>query len=184
MSLNDKHVTKREFFKVINAFNREVIDPSAYRFFFIEKPKKVTIAGAPSQDIELDLHPDNKKGGRKFKTTDTFYIDEDDFKGFRENKLYRLMDCVNFHKKSGKLIFDSTEYDKYKEKGTGIIHWLPAEGNIDVEVLSDEGKKIHGLGEASMNILKEGDIVQFERFGFCRLEKKEKDKLEFWFTHR
>jgi glutamyl-tRNA synthetase len=184
LSLADKKVTKKEFFKIVNAFNREQIDPSSYRFFFVERPKKIKIEGAPEQEVELDLHPDNKKKGRKFKTNDSFYINEDDFKGLRENKLYRLMDCVNFHKKNGKLIFDSTEYEKYKEKGTGIIHWLPAQGNINVEVLTEEGKKIHGLGESNMNMLKKGDIVQLERFGFCRLDKKEKDKLIFWFTHK
>ncbi|MBW2984633.1 glutamate--tRNA ligase [Candidatus Woesearchaeota archaeon] len=184
MSLNDKNVTKREFFKVINAFNREIIDPGSYRFFFVGRPKKVKIENAPEQEIELDLHPDNKKGGRRFKVNDEFYIDEDDFKGLREKKLYRLMDCANFTKKEGKLFFDSTEYEKYKDKGTGIIHWLPAQGNIEVEVMTDEGKKIHGLGESTMKDIKGGDIVQLERFGFCRLDKKEKNKLIFWYTHK
>ena len=32
--------------------------------------------------------------------------------------------------------------------------------------------------------IKEGDIVQFARFGFCRLDKKEKNNLKFWFTHK
>jgi hypothetical protein len=35
-----------------------------------------------------------------------------------------------------------------------------------------------------MSHLKEGDVVQLERFGFCRLDKIEKDKLVFWFTHK
>ncbi len=184
LSLADKKVTKKEFFKIINSFNREVIDQTSYRFFFIDRPKKIKIDGAPEQDIELDLHPDNKKGGRKFKVHDEFYITEDDFEGFRQDKLYRLMDCINFHKREGKLFFDSTDYEEYKEKGTGIIHWLPSEGNISVEVIMDDGQKINGLGESTMSMLKEGDIVQLERFGFCRLDKKEKGRLIFWFTHK
>ena len=38
------------------------------------------------------------------------------------------------------------------------------------------------VAQSSKN-LKVGDIVQFTRFGFCKLDKKEKDKLMFWYTH-
>ena len=31
--------------------------------------------------------------------------------------------------------------------------------------------------------LKVGDVVQFERFGFCRLDEKTKTKMKFWYTH-
>ena len=40
-----------------------------------------------------------------------------------------------------------------------------------------------GLGEPSLSKLKEGEIIQFERFGFCRLDKKSKNKLLFVFGH-
>jgi hypothetical protein len=33
--------------------------------------------------------------------------------------------------------------------------------------------------------LGEGDIIQFERFGFCRFDKvDEKVAYEFWFSHK
>jgi hypothetical protein len=35
-----------------------------------------------------------------------------------------------------------------------------------------------------MNKLNEGTVIQAERFGFMRLDKKEKDKLSFWYTHQ
>jgi glutamyl-tRNA synthetase len=69
----DKSVDIDEFFKTINAHNTELIDPFAYRYFFIWKPKLIKIKEAPEQHIELDLHPDNKKGGRLFKTKNEFY---------------------------------------------------------------------------------------------------------------
>ena len=183
VSLTDKRVTKEEFFKVINAFNKDFIDTKANRYFFIWKPKEITIENAPEQDIELDLHPDNKKGGRKFKVKDKFYITEDDFKLLKNNKLYRLMDCLNFVKKDNKLIFDSLEYENYKDKGDKIVHWLPEE-TIKIEVLMDNNKTIKGLGEKGLKDIKINDIVQLERFGFCSLDKKEKNKLIFWFCHK
>jgi len=35
VSLNDKKVSKKEFFKIIDAFNRDVIEPIANRYFFV-----------------------------------------------------------------------------------------------------------------------------------------------------
>ena len=184
VSQTDKLVSGEEFFKALNAFNKEIIDPKAHRYFFIEEPKEIIIENAPEQDIELDLHPDNKKGGRKFKTNDNFYIYGEDYKKLKDNKLYRLMDCLNFKKQKGKFVFDSLEYEKYKEKGEHIIHWLPKEKLVKAEVLMPDAKLKKGFAEKGILKLKVDDIIQFERLGFCRLDKKEKDKLIFWFAHR
>jgi len=185
ISLNDKTVTKEEFFKTINAFNKDVIDKTAYRYFIITNPKLVKIENAFEQKIELDLHPDNKKRGRTFKTKDHFYITEQDYSSLKNKKLYRLMDCLNFTKESNKLIFHSTEYKKFKERGDKIIHWLPQQENlINVEILMPDNKKIKGLGETSMKSIKANQIIQAERFAFLRCDKKEKGKLTFWFTHK
>ena len=181
---NDKTVSKAEFFKSLDHFNREAIEPRAHRYFFVENPVEVTVEKAPKQDIELDLHPDNRKGGRKFRTDSGFYIANADFKKLKEGKMYRLMDCLNFVKKGKKLTFDSKDYEKYKKKGEMIMHWLPVGKDlVHASVRLPDNNVIKGLGEAGMSGLKEGDIVQLERFAFARLDKKEGSKLEFWFAH-
>ncbi|MEA2038023.1 MAG: glutamate--tRNA ligase [Nanoarchaeota archaeon] len=184
VSLNDKTVKKEEFFKTVNAFNKDFIDKDAYRYFFVFDPKEVLIEGAPSQDIELDLHPENKKGGRKFKVEDKFYITSEDYKSIKEGKLYRLMDCLNFVKENDKLKFDSLEYERFKDAGDKIIHWLPKEDLIKVEVLMEDNKLVKGVGEAGMKDIKVDDVVQLERYSFVRLDKKEKNKLSFWYAHK
>lgn len=164
--------------------NKRLIDHKAYRYFFIEDPKEIVIQNAPKQTVELDLHPDNKKGGRYFKTNDKFYITKQDYKSLKENKLYRLMDCLNFYKKKNKFIFDSLEYKKYKEKGTAIIHWLPKEKDlINVNILMSDNKLKKGLGEKTLSKVHVGTVVQLTRFGFCRLNSKTSNKLTFWYTH-
>ncbi len=181
---NDKTVSKVDFFKALDHFNREILEPKSHRHFFIEDPVEVEIEKAPKQDVELDLHPDNKKGGRKFKTNSKFYLAKRDLEQIKEGKLYRLMDCLNFVKKKNKFIFDSKDYGKYKEKGEGIIHWLPKDEKVvHVDVRLPDNKIKKGIGESGMSKLKEGDIIQMERFAFVRLEKKDKTRLEFWFSH-
>jgi len=88
--------------------------------------------------------------------------------------------------KKDKFIFDSIDHQHFKnaeDKGK-ILHWLPAEGNVNVDLLMSDGQHLSGLGEAGLNKLKEGTIIQFERVGFVKLDTKEKDRLSFWFTHK
>ena len=168
------------------AHNRRLLDANCNRYFFVNNLKEIKIENAPEQDVELKMHPDFKERGfRKFRTKDKFYINKEDFEEFKDNKLYRLMDCLNFIKKKNELIFDSLEHEKYKKHGEKIIHWLPKQKDLaKVEVLMPDKKIAKGLAEPDVKNLKVGEVIQFTRFGFCKLDKKEKNKLMFWFTHK
>jgi len=165
--------------------NRRLLDAKCNRYFFVESPKEIKIENAPEQAAELKLHPEfADKGTRKFKTNNNFYVAEKDFREFKDGKLYRLMDCLNFKKIKDKFIFDSLEYEKYKKSGDRIIHWLPVQKDlVNVEVLMPSKELKKGLAEPMIKNLKVGDVVQFSRFGFCRLDSKKSDKLVFWYTH-
>ena len=70
------------------------------------------------------------------------------------------------------------------------MHWLPAHFDmVDVEVMMPDKKMVVGLAEQTVLNVSEGDVIQFERFGFCRLDRKEKDesgkeKLVFCYAHK
>ena len=166
--------------------NRKIIEPIANRYFFINDPVKIKIENSPNLNVEINLHPDfPERGTRKFKTKNEFYISSRDYKLIEENNLYRLMECLNFAKKGNKFIFHSKEYEKFKADGKMIMHWLPVEKDlVNVEVLMEDGTLAKGLGESLMKNLKFNTVIQGERFGFIKLDKKEKDKLVFWFTHK
>jgi glutamyl-tRNA synthetase len=186
LSLVDKVITAKEFFKTLNAFNKEILDPISDRYFFIPNPVRIIIKNAPKQTINIRLHPNNpKKGTRQLKATNDFYLAKDDVYFFKNNTYYRLMECLNFKKEKNNYIFDSKEITSFKNKGKKIIHWLPySKTLVNVEVLMPNNKFIKGFAESATNKLKQGDTIQFERFGFCRLDKKMKNKLIFWFAHK
>jgi len=184
---HDKTVSQEDYFKTLYAFNKEVIEADANRYFFIDEPKKIKIENAPSKEVELLVHPDfPKRGHRKFKTDGQFLLTSDDFDKLEASHVYRLMDCYNFEKKGTKFVYHSESYEDFKKVAGGkIIHWLPADEDlIDVEVLLPDGTKRIGKGEGRMKKLMIDNIAQLERFGYARLDAKEKDKLIFWFTHK
>ncbi|MBU4493008.1 MAG: glutamate--tRNA ligase, partial [Nanoarchaeota archaeon] len=170
---------------VISSINRKILDPNSNRYFFIDDPKEITIKNAPEMQIRIKLHPEHEeRGTRNLKTNEKFYISKKDFKELKQGKLYRLMHAFNFKKQKNEFVFDSKELEKYKQKGERIMHWLPRDEElVDVEVLMPNAKIVKGLAEPFVKNIKTNHVVQFERFGFCKLDRIEKGKLVFWFTH-
>ena len=166
--------------------DRIILDLQSTRNFFIKDAKEIKIENAPERNVKLKMHPDfEDRGFREFKAKDSFYIEKEDFKGIKENKINRLMDCLNFRKKGNKFVFDSLEHEKYKKNPGIIMHWLPKQKDLaNAEVLMPDKKLIKGIAEPLVGKLKENDVIQFARFGFCRLDKKEKNKLRFWYAHK
>ncbi|MBD3204099.1 hypothetical protein GF327_07420, partial [Candidatus Woesearchaeota archaeon] len=170
---------------VLSSLNRQILDPKVDRYFFIEDPVKIQIKNAPEQTVKLKLHPDfEERGFREIKTNEFFYVEKNDYNKFTEGSLIRLMDCLNFIKKDDEFIFHSLDYQKFRENGDKIIHWLAADETVEVSIRMPDNRVIKGIGESNIKNLKQGDIIQFARFGFCRLDNIDDNKYEFWFTHK
>ncbi len=188
LSLNDKTVSMEEFWKTINAFNREIIEPQANRYFFIDQPQKITIDGAPQKKVELDLHPDfPKRGKRTMAAKKEIYLSKSDHENLLEKKIHRLMEYCNFTKTKGKFQYLSDDYETFKNaKNKGLImHWLPVQDDLpQVEVLMEDGSIVKGLGEKSLLTVPVGEIVQLERRYFARVDRKEKNTITLWYLHK
>ena len=168
-SETDKTVRIDEFFKMIDKFNREVVDADAKRFFFVDSPVKITLLTGFPKEVKLKSHPD-KQATRTVKVKDIIYVTKDDFKKYG-GKRVRLKGLANVVlSKSAKLI---------KPEDVQTIHWVSSP-NCKVEILMPDGKVVKGLGEPLIGKIKSGVVVQFERFGFVRCEGKNK----FVFGHR
>ncbi len=81
------------------------------------------------------------------------------------------------------LSLKSLSFEDAKEAGAQIIHWIPRDDNVKVEVVMPDASIVKGLAEPSCRNLKVNDIVQLERFGFARVDSVD-DKLRFYFAHK
>lgn len=160
------------------SINKSIIDKKANRYFFIENPKKIKIKNAPKLTVKIPLHPDYpKRGNRILKISDEFYIQDN----LEKDKNYRFMHLFNFKNNN----FISKELDP--SLNAKLIHWLPVSKDlIKVEIITPENEIKKGLAEPlvkNKKYIKIGDIIQFIRFGFCRLDKRDNKKLIFYFAH-
>jgi glutamyl-tRNA synthetase len=175
---------------VLYSFNRKYLEESN-RCFFIANPILIKIENAPELKARLPVHPSHpERGERVLYSSNEFFISLDDYREIRkarEGSVFRLMHLLNFYKKDEKFYFHSIEIDKAKE--VKKIHWLPAENYLDARVLMPNGEWVNGILE-NVNI-EVDQTLQFERFGFVRLDdikkiksnKKYKKIYEFWYAH-
>ncbi|MFA6072637.1 MAG: glutamate--tRNA ligase [Candidatus Woesearchaeota archaeon] len=184
----DKTISAEEFYKSINAFNKDIIDKTSKRFFFVHNYELVKIENAPIREVKLKMHPDVDFGQRTLNSDGEFFLQKDDLAELMDSNLYRLMDCLNFIKENNHYKFESIDHDSYKAKGKKIIHWIPANQNVDVTVLMPDATLLVGKGEKDVSTLNVGDVIQFERFGFCRLDSittnNANKEYNFWFAHK
>jgi len=158
--------------------NRKILDPVAPHFFFVPSPVKMKIKGW------------KKKKVRGMDAAAEVWISGNDAEALKEGDIIRLKDLYNVRiEKTGKEVSASYSGDEIgREKK---IQWVS--GKLDCEVLRPGGLVLdsgefnpasltidRGYCENSLHSLKEGDIVQFERYGFCRLDSKK--PLRFIFS--
>ncbi len=149
-------------FENLSAYNRKLIDKHAKRFFFIPNPKKIVVRGMKIKKAKIPMHPDAKLGFRNFSLNDTFFIDAEDFEQYKGLEV-RLKDLCNIK------LGERSEFTSIENKAVPKIQWVPAK-HTTVRVIKPD-KIIKGYGEQNIKLAKIGDVVQFERFGFVKIEK-------------
>ncbi|MCC7572083.1 MAG: glutamate--tRNA ligase [Candidatus Methanofastidiosum sp.] len=185
---------------LIESLNRKVIDSTSDRYYFVADPMALDVIDASYQIIQLRRHPDIDRGFRNININGKFYISGNDFKEIIKGQILRLKDLYNI------FVIDiqpnlikamHTDEKSSKDELSKIkkIQWVSNKYvNVSVIVrgILYEGEDINpnslttinGYGEEGIASLKEGDIVQFERFGFIRVDKIDSKGVTVILTHK
>lgn len=169
--------------KKIYGLNRSLLEPIANRYFFCENPQLIEIDGYSDGkvDIERPLHADHMdRGNRHLPFDGKAYLAQGDI----AEGIFRLMDAVNVNISGDEVTYHSTSFEDAREVKARIIQWVPVENNVNVKIVMDDASLKTGLGEGALKDLKVGDIVQFERVGFARLDEIAGDELIFYYAHK
>ena len=176
----------------IAAENRQIIEPISDRYFFVEDPVELIVTGVPGRHVaKLPVHPDNpERGTRDFVLEPKdgalrFNVSGKDLERLRVGSVTRLMGVMNVEVKevgeSVKAVYHSRDYQMARDMDAPFIHWLPAGVGVDAQVVLPDATKASGLAEERVNEMKSGEMFQFERFGYCRVDKP--DPFVAYFTH-
>lgn len=165
------------------AENRKFVDPIAHRMFFVANPVELPVDGYEGGVVKAPFHP-GRPEMREIKAGSTVLVTGEDAAAFKEGSKIRLKDLGNVEIISLsplKAKYIDNSMDTVKKEKMKIIHWAPVDG-VKVTVLGPDGN-YSGTGEPL--ITKELDkVVQFERFGFCRVDAVNGDEVTAYFAHK
>ena len=179
-------------FDALEAFNRKFVDADSMRLFMVKNAKKLKIKNLPSPVVEIPNHPINNMGKRKIEITEDFYISGDDAESFKEQSTIRLLGLGNV-----KITKIGNEFEgEFEGEGDSSnilkIQWVPQETAHEIKMIipkilfNDEEFNEDSLEELDVYTepqylqLKEGEEIQFVRFGYCRKDSQN----QAIFTHK
>jgi len=194
LSQGTSKVESTASFGLVESFNRKILDPKTKRYFFVKNPMKLVVENAPAMKKTINLHPTEKLGSRTIKTGKTFFVPKEDMEKIKVGDVFRLKDLFNVKiKEKNKDVYAEYAGDELIPN-TAKIQWT-TDSYVKMKVfvpqllfLGEEYnpkslEEIEGFAEEAVSNLKTGEIVQFERFGFVRIEKDKKQIVGF-FAHK
>ena len=179
-------------FDSLEAFNRKIVDENSIRLFMVKDPKTLTIRNLPNSTVELPNHPSNKMGTRKVTVEDSVFLSSDDVKSLKIGDQLRLMGLGNVKITSvnseitGEFTGDERDVNFMK------LQWVSQKNAHELKILipqrlfvddkfnEESLEKINVYVEPHYLELKNGEEIQFVRFGYCR---KDSSKQAI-FTHK
>lgn len=163
--------------EIFNSMNKELIDSTTRRLFFIPDPIKIKITGVNGLKAELKNHPSNADlGTREYElgSDPEVYIPSSDWNDIPEGVIFRLKDLCNVSKHGDRCVFEGNEPPKDRVK---IIQWGP-EGSHSFTVFKPDGKKDSGVMEPAAKNFR--GMAQLERYAYVNLLSEN----DGYFTHK
>ena len=168
------------------AVNRKLLDPVSKRLFFVPNPSSLEIEGSSPMEVNVPFHPEKDLGKRTIKVGNVVHIPIEDIGKIKVGETFRLMDLYNV-----KLLSKEGEKARASYAGDELVResrkvqWVSTD-NLKLRVLepselyrsdgtfnTDSLTTREGLVEPSFAKLEVGDIIQFPRYGFCRVDSRD-----------
>ncbi|MDA4125326.1 MAG: glutamate--tRNA ligase [Thaumarchaeota archaeon] len=174
--------TEHEYdWSILLSINRKLLDPVSKRVFFVPDPVELKVHGAPKRDAAIPFHPEKDLGHRVIETDGKFFVSKSDLEALKGQK-FRLMDLYNVELKPGRGKPAAKYSGEALVREMRKVQWVTDDG-VEVKLIEpgllfgDDGsfskdslRTTTGLAEAAFDRLKIGEIVQFPRVGFCRVD--------------
>lgn len=190
ISKRDSTISKAEFMKSLEFYNKQILDKEADRAYCITEPKKLHISNIKDikrKDISIAYHPEDEgRGKRTVPIEEDYLVEGRDFDALETNNIFRLLHFGNFkviEKKEDTLNceFLGEELDK-NLKLSRSIHYLSTEDKEDCEIVLPDASKVSAFSSKTGK-LRKGQCLQFERYGFCCFDHEEENGVKvYYFT--
>jgi len=156
----------------VYAANREMIDDGADRLFFVRNPVEKPVLMGPETG-EPPVHPDHEERGRReLRVGGAVLIEPEDVPPNGKRVWLKGYGPVRHTRDAFE--FTGEDIEVVREDGVDVIHWVPADDNRRLRLRTPEGDET-GYAEAGVTDYDPGDIVQFERVGFARIDAHDGD---------
>ncbi|MCI4317378.1 MAG: glutamate--tRNA ligase family protein, partial [Thermoplasmata archaeon] len=162
--------------ETLYAENRTRVDGIAKRRMFAEDPVRVVVDGFPDdlRSVTLSNHPDLAALGERTVSVDgTFFLARADLLA-HAGETVRLKDLANLELPA---LLPSTgegpvhaPFAGRENRRVPRLQWAEAASAIPVDLLDVDGHHRSGVAESALRDSAPGEILQFERVGFVRIE--------------
>jgi glutamyl-tRNA synthetase len=179
-------------FDSLESFNRKFVDADSIRLFMVHKPKKLRVNNLPFSSVEIPNHPKKDMGKRKIEIDENILIAEDDAKNLQEGSQVRLLGLGNVVITKVNEEIEGDFIENGETANIQKIQWVPQKNSHEIKLLvpnqlfiEDEFnenslEELEVYTEPHYLKLKEGEEIQFVRFGYCRKDSQN----QAIFTHK
>ena len=167
-------------FASLEAFNKKIIDGESVRLHMVRNPKELKITNLPSSEFHLSNHPTMDLGKRTVNIDNSVMIEGEDAKDLKNGESIRLLG-IGIVKITDSSDLTAEFISENAENIEKKIQWVAGEP-IKIKIIvpdqlffgekfnEDSLKEVEGFVEQAYLELKDGDEIQFIRFGYCRKE--------------
>lgn len=179
-------------FDALEAFNRKFVDADSMRLFMVKNARKLKIKNLPTSVVEIPNHPINDMGKRRIEITEDFYISGDDAELIKEQTSIRLLGLGNVKITKVSEEFEGEFVGEGDSSNMPKIQWVPQKTAHEIKMIvpnilfngeefnEDSLEELDVYTEPQYLQLKEGEEIQFVRFGYCRKDSQN----QAIFTHK